>query len=179
MSLYQVKAQNTKVSVKFVEAFVNVLSVGVRFRKDLLKKHGITLENEWVPLEAWLKVFEDIHKQLGKATLFILGKSVFNHFEITSNVRTLKSGLEALKNLYNSLHEGDAGTLELIKFNAEEREAIIEGKTPYPSDFERGILTELARHFAPDDAIEVEVEIDDTKPTKENGAESTFYIIRW
>jgi hypothetical protein len=46
---------------------------------------------------------------------------------------------------------------------------------PYPSEFDRGIITSLSRRFKP----HCEVKLDPDKPSRTEGGDSCTYIIEW
>ncbi len=181
MALFKVKAKDTKVSGHLVEAFLEALPGNARYRAEFLKRHGIEKvdENSWYPMEEWLEVFEDVANNLGKATLFILGKAIFKALELPRNIKSLEDALKHLNEYYQKMHQGNVGEVKLVSYDEDKKQAIVESTTSYPSDLERGVLTELARSHMPEDAIDVEVIIDESRSTKEDGAESTFYIIQW
>ena len=55
------------------------------------------------------------------------------------------------------------------------RSGVMVCNTPYPSDFDRGIVAGVARKFRPN----ATVVIDETKPSRKRGAHSCSYIIAW
>ncbi len=55
----------------------------------------------------------------------------------------------------------------------------MECKNPYPSELDRGIITTLVRRYTPGRPHEVDVVLDTTKPSREQGADSCWYIISW
>jgi hypothetical protein len=57
--------------------------------------------------------------------------------------------------------------------------AEMECKNPYPSEFDRGIITAMARKFKPRESLLVSVELDNAKPSRMKGADSCTYKIKW
>jgi len=52
-------------------------------------------------------------------------------------------------------------------------------QNPYPCEFDRGIITAMARRFSPGGSRQVCVEHDDEAPCRKQGAESCTYHVRW
>ena len=52
-------------------------------------------------------------------------------------------------------------------------------ENPYPSDFDYGIIYRIVQKFRGPDSDELLVMLDDSKPTRKNGADSCTYLIRW
>lgn len=55
----------------------------------------------------------------------------------------------------------------------------MECKNPYPSEFDRGIITSMARKFSPGSASGISVELNETKPNRLKGDDSCTYTILW
>jgi hypothetical protein len=55
------------------------------------------------------------------------------------------------------------------------RSGVMVCHTPYPSDFDRGIVAGVARKFRAD----ATVVLDKSKPTRKRGADSCSYLIAW
>jgi hypothetical protein len=67
----------------------------------------------------------------------------------------------------------------LISFDTSAKKAIMECSNPYPCHYDRGILTTIARKFMPPNATSIEVQLDRSKPSRQEGADSSFYVITW
>jgi hypothetical protein len=52
-------------------------------------------------------------------------------------------------------------------------------KNPYPSEFDRGIITTMLRRFKPTLSTRYDVVRDPSKPTRLEGADSCTYRIIW
>ena len=59
-----------------------------------------------------------------------------------------------------------------------ERSARITCTNPYPDEFDKGIIFQMGKKFAPAGA-NVEVKIDESLPKRTAGADSTTYLISW
>ncbi|MFC2137727.1 hypothetical protein ACFLTE_06090 [Bacteroidota bacterium] len=60
-----------------------------------------------------------------------------------------------------------------------EKSAIITCTNPYPDDFDKGIISAMARRFKPATSSIVNVKVDETKPARSKGGEETTYTIKW
>jgi hypothetical protein len=81
---------------------------------------------------------------------------------------------------YKMNHKGgDIGYYKLVSFDKKERTAIVECKNPYPSEFDRGIITTMVRKFKPADSLRNDVTLDTSKPTRIGGADSCTYKVTW
>lgn len=58
------------------------------------------------------------------------------------------------------------------------KKAVMECKNPYPSDFDRGIIITMVRKFS-FKSSNILVELDESKPTRLNGADSCIFLITW
>jgi hypothetical protein len=74
---------------------------------------------------------------------------------------------------------GDIGIYDVTMFDAVQRKAEMVCRNPYPSDFDRGILTAMAERFKPADSVSTEVILDLSKESRLNGADSCTYLISW
>ena len=71
------------------------------------------------------------------------------------------------------------GLYKLIEIDYEKKEAIMRCNNPYPCDFDRGIITTMARKFRPADSKLPMVILDKSKPGRFEGADESWYIVTW
>jgi len=182
MAQYVSFAPNIQVNGQTILSIVNAVAAYKDTMQEFLAKHGlkdIALEG-WYSQQTWLDTFRDIGEQFGPNTLFAIGKAIPENAIFPPNIIDLQGALAVIDVAYHMNHtEGEIGYYKLLEFNQGLRMAIMECKNPYPSDFDRGIITTMARKFKPDDAIVVKVELDANKPSRLNGAESCHYIVTW
>jgi hypothetical protein len=55
------------------------------------------------------------------------------------------------------------------------RSGVMVCNTPYPSDFDRGIVTGVARRFR----AHATVVMDESQPSRKRGGESCTYLVAW
>ncbi|MCC5943588.1 MAG: hypothetical protein JJT94_01530 [Bernardetiaceae bacterium] len=175
-------APNVEVNGQTVLSIVNAFEVGRLYRLSILEEHGI--ENpqpgEWYSQAAWLNAFKEIADSIGDHTLFSIGKSIPENADFPPDIDNLKKALQAINMAYQMNHRGgDIGYYKLIKFDEQAKIAYMECRNPYPSEFDRGIITTMARRFKPADAMIANVELDTLLPTRLQGAESCTYKVTW
>ncbi len=70
-------------------------------------------------------------------------------------------------------------SFKLINFNNENREAEMMSDTPYPCDFERGIIMYVANKFNPKNNKNLLVVHKDLKTCRKRGIDYCIYLIKW
>lgn len=148
--------------------------------KDILKKAGIDnpQPGQWYKQQSWLDAFKVISAKLGGVTLFNIGKAIPENAQFPPGIDTMEKGLALIDMAYHMNHRnGDIGYYKLLSFDADQKKATFECKNPYPSHFDRGIITTFVRKFS--NSTKVNVVLDETKPTRLKGADSCSYIISW
>ncbi|HAA13293.1 MAG TPA: hypothetical protein DCE41_17025 [Cytophagales bacterium] len=150
---------------------------------EIAEDAGFTLDDPqaWLPWQVGLDMYQEIYDLVGEATLFSMGKAIPEMVPLPPVIDSLEKVLHSINEAYKMSHRGDnIGYYKVVKFDANEREAIIEAFNPYPGVFDRGLITGFARRFKPEDSEKVEVELDDTKPSREiEDADKSFYVINW
>ena len=157
----------------------------------ILAQHGIVnpQPNVWYPQQAWLDSFKTISEKIGPRTLFAIGRKIPEAVEWPAWMNSLETGLGAINLNYHLRHRLNGvpmlndQTGELtpgighyeLKGLADGNSAVMVCNNPYPSEFDRGILTAMGRRFESG----LEVRLDTTQPTRTQGADSCTYIIQW
>ncbi|MDD4962650.1 MAG: hypothetical protein PHI11_01885 [Gallionella sp.] len=176
------------------EKDVEVLGIGIltiipafpEYARPLVE--GLIAENnllnvtpeKWFKVQPLLNVFKAFSTSYGPSTLFHVGVTVFEGFDLPPQLTDLESALKLIGEVYLMRHRnGELGYVELRSFDVQAKRAVIEYCNPYPCHFERGIVTACARKFKPKDAHFIEVELEKNKPSRLDGADSSFYVITW
>ena len=170
-----------EVHVKAIVSIVNAVDIGQETRLKILKKHGIDpFIGEWYPQQKYLDAFKEISENIGDRTLFMIGKSIPEYAEFPPHIDNLEKALASIDVAYNMNHRGGRiGRYQLVEFLEEDRTAVIVCDNPYPSEFDRGIITTMLRRFRPEDSIKSEVIRDLSKESRVDGHESCTYNITW
>ena len=153
-------------------------------------RHGIKpfSATDWISHQAWLNTLRDIAQLIGEHTLFSVGKRIPELIAWPPEVNTLEAALGSLDIVYHLNHRRagqvmfDPNTGVMLEgighyfYRADgKRRVIMVCENPYPSDLDRGIIAGVARKYQP----AVEVEQDDSKPSRKRDGESCTFIIRW
>ncbi len=143
----------------------------------------------WYSHDSWLKSFEKIAKEIGDATLQLIGMEIPENAIFPPWVKDIDSAIKAIDIAYHMNHRKNGK--ELFDINTGKVEEgigyygyrridntnmiISECRNPYPCAFDFGIIMTMARKFE----INANVTHDDSKPCRKNGSDSCTYIITW
>lgn len=179
MAQYVQFDSNVEVNGETVLTTVNSFPELMRsFAIKILKSNGI--ENpqpgEWYSQKAWLDSFREISEKFGSNTLFEIGKQIPANAKFPPEIDNIEKGLSAIDIAYNMNHRnGDIGFYKMVEHDPLKREIIMHCKNPYPCDFDRGIITTMGRKFK----VSTEVKLDNTKPSRNDGADDSWYIVTY
>jgi len=148
----------------------------------------------WYSQQKWLNVFREIAQRVGTRTLFNIGRNiperaVFPDFQGKSMINVLKT----IDVAYHINHRNQKGELlfdpsrpaknqwyegighygvdEIPGYNL----AVMKCQTPYPCEFDRGIIFAMSQKFTPTAVVYH----DDSKPCRKDGAAYCTYLISW
>ncbi len=179
MQNYNLK--KAQVSGEFIISILNGLHDFKNEALKLLEKYGIKdpKKEEWHSFKLWLKVIEELGKEIGPTRLYILGTTFLENNEMLNHY-DLEKGLNFISGIYRKNHkDGNIGAFKLINFNNENREAEMMSDTPYPCDFERGIIMYVANKFNPKNNKNLLVVHKDLKTCRKRGIDYCIYLIKW
>ncbi len=182
MAQYEPFESNVEVNGQAILSFVKALPAYQNELNEILKNHNLIdlKPQEWYSQKLWLDAFRQIGEEFGANTLFAIGKVIPESAIFPLQITDLESALRSLDIAYNMNHRGgDIGYYKVTEFILHAKLAIIECKNPYASYFDKGIITTIARKFKPANIIIINVELDESKPTRLNGAESCTFRISW
>jgi hypothetical protein len=157
----------------------------------ILGKNGIEKPkpDHWYPQQAWLDSFKTIAERIGPLTLFAIGKKLPDTVDWPPTGDSLEELLGSIDLTYHMSHR-IGGDLLFNPDTGQMTEGIghyrFNGTTgpysaemvcdnPYPSEFDRGIITTISRRFKP----HCEVKLDPGKTSRPEGGESCTYLIEW
>ncbi len=168
----EVNGETVMTTVNAFPDFMRILAI------EMLESKGITKLKPglWYSQKAWLDSFKEISEKFGSNTLFEIGKGIPTNAKFPSEVDSLEKGLESIDIAYHMNHRnGEIGYYKVISHDQTKRTIVMQCKNPYPCDFDRGIITAIGRKFKPD----VEVKLDESRPSRKSGAEDSWYIITY
>ena len=172
---------NVKVTGEAILSVSNALSSNKKKRLKILKKYNINPKtNKWYNQQDWLNAFKEMYEEIGTTTLFLIGKAIPKNANWPNKVETLEEAFNSINVAYHMNHKGgDIGYYKLTRFDDKSQTAIMVCRNPYPSDFDRGIITYILRKYKPTDSYEYGVYLDKSKETRLMGGESCTYNIYW
>jgi hypothetical protein len=118
------------------------------FAKTLLAPFDLNVENaspeQYVPVQRWLDAMRHLQQELGTFVLRQVGNNVLDNAMIPPELNSVESMLEALDNIYYLNHRGNVGHYHVTR--DPDGSITVRCETPYPRQFERGLIEGIARH---------------------------------
>lgn len=171
-------APEVEVSGSVVLAVVEVMGAFRSVALGILAKNGIVepQPDQWYSLRDWLASFDTIIQEVGPNTLHMVGRHVASTAPMPPDVDSLQAALPRLDDAYHSQHRGgDIGHFHYIPSG--ERTGTMICSTPYPSDFDRGVITALVERLEPDAVVDVH--LDSRAATRKKNGQSCTFLIAW
>lgn len=161
-----------------IQAMGNVREMGLK----ILKENGIDTNiapDGWVNLDKWINSLKVIEKSFGPNTLFMIGKKVPEIIQFPK--LDFESAMNSINMSYLGTHKNLDKTINYYKFTRKgDKAATVICTNPYPSDFDRGLISGLSRKFPPTNAKGiVDVQLDETKPSRKTGGTSCTFNLTW
>lgn len=143
----------------------------------------------WYPQQSWLDAFKVIAKKMGDSVLYQIGLKIPENADFPDWVQDIESAIKSIDIAYHMNHRKN-GTIMFNTENGEILEGIghygfekVDGENkiisvcdnPYPCDFDKGIITFMARKFQP----KALVKHDESISCRKKGDESCAYTITW
>lgn len=188
----QFKAINPQVEVngQTIYSVMHGLKAFKEIAEEILADNGLVdvQADGWYLQQAWLDSFKTIAEEIGENTLFNIGKSIPDNAKFPPGIETIEQGLSLIDVAYHMNHRLN-GKIMFDPATGAKAEGIgsynfvptgpNSGKVycpnPYPCDFDRGIVTAMARKFKP----LAEVKLDETVESRKKGGESSTYLVTW
>ena len=147
---------------------------------QILGRHGISQPEAggWYPLERLISAWEEIGQRMTPTALYAMGSKLADRTGIHLDIKDFADFTRNLDVIYHGHHRGGAFGQFAAEWEDERRVRIFMA-SPYPCDFERGILYGFARRWPPPGATRVSVEHDDQAPCRKRGARSCSYRLTW
>jgi hypothetical protein len=190
MAQYIASRRDAEVSGHSAASFLNASGSFEPMIRKVLAEHGILRfgSEDWLPMQSWLDALREVALTIGENTLFTVGKRIPSVVSWPSAPSTIEAGLASVDAAYHMNHRVDGEVLfdqetgdmrdgigHYSFWSGGVRRAVMVCNSPYPSEFDRGIITGLARRFKP----AVTVLLDESHPTRKCGADTCTYTIRW
>lgn len=180
MALYQAFSPNVEVNGETILSVVDGMRVFKSGARRILEKSGIPNPEpgNWYPQQAWLNAFREISETLGEKILFNIGKRIPANANFPPDIDGIEKALAAIDVAYHMNHRGgDIGSYKYKNMNARMGKMLCE--TPYPCDFDMGIITAMGERFKPPGSPGVRVLHPPEARCRKRGATGCIYIIAW
>lgn len=174
--------KNVQVNGQTILSVINAMEFGKETRAEILKKYGMDNVDpeKWYNQQSWLDAFKEIRDTLGEKTLYIIGKAIPANAKFPPEIDNLEKALGSIDVAYHMNHtKGEIGHYTLTEFDRSKKKAVVVCDNPYPSEFDRGIIMAMLSKFRPKGSVRYDVQLDLSKETRQNGADSCTYEVTW
>ncbi|MFX0183939.1 MAG: hypothetical protein ACFE95_12720 [Candidatus Hodarchaeota archaeon] len=199
MAQFKVFEKGMQVNGQTIMSIVSGMGAFTRLAERFFRQSGLPSPNEivadantWYSQQKWLDAFFLISQKVGSSTLYQIGRNIPKNAVFPPDITSVETALQSIDVAYHMNHRNKHGTvlfdptrndrvmLEGIghyKYEkaAEPNKVVLICENPYPCDFDRGIIVEMARRFD----ISAHVYHDDTQPCRKRGGNSCTYIVTW
>lgn len=132
--------------------------------------HDVQVEG-WYPLQAYVTALQAIGSKMGPNTLFQIGRQIPNHVPLPPGIDSFEKVLASFGLAFDMNHRGaQPGAITFDVKNP--RSATITTGTPYPCDFDRGVIVGFFQKLM---ALRVVVDAMEGAPCKARGGETCTY----
>jgi hypothetical protein len=135
-----VRAANVRATL---DAFKIVPDLGRR----LVEKHQLAIDDlrpdHFIVVQRWLDALKEIQEAFGTEKLRTVGRNIIENADFPPSFRDAESILLALDEIYYVNHRGNVGHYLVKKDDAG---ITVRCETPYPRDFEWGLVEGICRH---------------------------------
>ncbi len=162
-----------------VASIVNAMGAFKAIAVGLLADRGITeiRPQSWYSLTAFLSCLDAVAKDVGPNTLYQIGRQIPTQAYYPPGRNDLGEVLENLDEAYRLCHRGaDVGHYRFQWTGTQSGRMV--STTPYPCEFDRGVLESLSQRFEPD-SVHVHVVHDELAGCRKLGADSCTYRVSW
>ena len=136
-----VRAANVRATL---DAFRLVPSLGRR----IVEKHQLQvadlLPDKFVLVQRWLDALKDIQAEVGPTVVREVGARIIENADFPPHFATVDSVLDALDDIYHLNHRGEVGHYRTSR--ASDGAIVVRCETPYPREFERGLVEGICRN---------------------------------
>jgi hypothetical protein len=145
--------------------------------EQILEENGIGAVNPegWYPLGAYVASLRAIGQKMGPNTLYQIGRQIPNHVPLPPGIDTFEKVLASFGIAFDMNHHTGAPQGTTITHEVRNpRTAFIVTGTPYPCDFDRGVISGFFQKLL---ATRIIVEPQDGAPCKARGGETCTYAV--
>lgn len=156
----------------------------------ILARHGLrrVVPGHWYPMQSLLDVYKAVGEEVGEHTLLAVGKQVPQCAKWPQNISNIEEAMASIDVAYHMNHSIEGKLLFDSRTGAMQegighyrctrmgkRQIVMVCDTPYPSEIDRGIMLGIARVWKP----LAQVVLDETQPSRKQGANACTYLVKW
>jgi hypothetical protein len=131
-----------------VRATLDAFDIVPDAAKKIARAHQLPLDDlkpdQFVRVQNWLNALKEIHGKIGPVLVRQVGAKIIENAEFPPHFDTVESVLLALDQIYYLNHKGNVGHYNATK--QPDGSVIVCCETPYPRDFERGLVEGITRN---------------------------------
>lgn len=179
MTEFQAFAPDVEVSGAAVLAILQGMGDFRALALEFLAKQGIgePEATAWYSQQAWLNAFRDIARELGPATLQLIGSKIPQTALWPLGIDSVERALASIDVAYHMNHR--RGEIGHYRFEQGRRHSgTVVCNNPYPCPFDLGIIQGTTRRYAPSGSL-ILVLHDRSQPCRQTGGESCTYKVSW
>ena len=188
---------DVEVSGAGIRSIMHAMGPFQKVGADILSSHHITQvnPNKWYALQDFLDTLKDIYNRLGTAVLFEIGKQIPQDAVFPPDIRTFEDAIASIDVAYHMNHrrggkvmfdpihrtmlEGIGHDRYIPSSDPSRNPPQVICDNPHPCDFDRGIITTMARRFKPAGALLMQVVHAPSPPCRNSGDHLCTYEINW
>jgi hypothetical protein len=157
-------------------ALLGAMEAFRRVGEQTLEAHGISgvVAEGWYPLDAYASALRDIAERIGPKTIYRVGQDIPKHITLPPGIDTFEAVAGSFGPAFAMNHRG-AGVGGISHTLTGPRSARIVSGTPYPCDFDRGVIQGF---FSALLKVRCVIEPDETAPCKSRGGANCTYAVR-
>lgn len=132
--------------------------------------------DEWADLQTYLNIMQSLRKREGHFMgLIALGQTIPHVIDFPTHLQTVEAVFQNFNMLYHSVHQGHIGQY-VVEFISHTH-IRVKAYTPYPSDYEYGLLYGIAHRFLP---AEADIKVcREQFPSRLQGDDHCVYDLHW
>jgi len=179
MKTFVASSPKVEVNGETIHSVIDGMGVFKTTAIKILSDNGIVnlKSGEWYSQQSWLNAFKTIAEKVGNSTLYNIGQKIPENAQFPPEIDDIYKALSAINVAYHMNHRnGEIGEYKYEK--TAEKSVKITCTNPYPDDFDKGIISQMGKKFAPSGTV-VNVIIDESMPTRSKGADSTVFFVTW
>ncbi len=194
MAQFQAITEGVEVNGETILSIVAGMGALKAAAYEILEKNGISQPEpgKWYSQQAWLDSFRVISQKYRPITLVCIGRKIPENAKFPPEINNIERALQAIDVAYHMNHRisekplFDPSTGEMWEgighyqySRTGQNTAVMNCDNPYPCDFDKGIIDEMAFMYRPTGSAKLSVIHDDSSPCRKKGADSCTYLVEW